>query len=132
MDKKCTKNALKSTKFAKNCVYMVHECPFSDKRGTKLTKTVFTEILYFLSPTKKVSESIKIFGIDEKITDLIVVTFQDQVQDLIEGDLADLSQLNQVTNWEKIAKMHGIKPDMDRDKISDLVISKTSCKDFLM
>ena len=83
---------------------MVHECPFSDKRGTKLTKTVFTEILYFLSPTKKVSESLKIFGIDEKITDLIVVTFQDQVQDLIEGDLADLSHLNQVTNWGKIAK----------------------------
>ena len=77
----------------------------SNFQNEKLTKTIHTEVLFNLSPTKKVTESLKIFGIDKSVKDLIVVVFQDEsqekiqkIQDLIDGDLKDLSELDQITD----------------------------------
>ena len=52
-------------------------------KDEKLTKTIHTEVLFNLSPTKKVTESLKIFGIDKSVKDLIVVVFQDESQEKI-------------------------------------------------
>ena len=97
------------------------------------------DIFQNLSPTKKVTESLKIFGIDKSVTDLIVVVFQDEsqekiqkIQDLIDGDLKDLSELEQITDWSQISKLHGVNKNTDPNILTDLVISKTACKEFLI
>jgi len=111
----------------------------SNVQGTKSTKTIHTEVLYNLSPRKKVTESLKLFGIDESIKDLIVVLFQDEsqekfksMQDIIDGDVTDLSELQEITDWNQISKIHGINENCDTGLISDLVISKTACKELLL
>ena len=60
-----------------------NKASLSNVQGEKLTKTIHTEVLFNLSPTKKVTESLKIFGIDESVKDLIVVVFQDESQEKI-------------------------------------------------
>ena len=85
------------------------------------------------------TESLKIFGIDDSVKDLIVVVFQDEneekinaIQDIINGELKDLSELEQVTNWAQISKLHGVNENTNPSIISDLVISKTACKEYLL
>ena len=79
------------------------------------------------------------FGIDDTIKDLIVVLFEDEkdekikkIKEIIQGNLTDLSELQEVTNWSRIAKLHGINENTQPDNISDLVISKTACKEILL
>ena len=81
----------------------------------------------------------KIFGIDKSVKDLIVVVFQDEsqekikiIQDLIDGYLKDLSELEQITDWSQISKLHGVNKNTDPNILTDLVISKTACKEFLI
>ena len=109
--------------------------------GKKLTKTIHTEVLYNLSPSKSVTESLKIFGIDENIEDLIVLIFENDntdqskvqsVKDLIQGDLVNLEQHNEIIDWEKIAKLHGIPENTNHEIICDLAVSKSAAKDFLL
>ena len=112
----------------------------SRQKGKALTKTVHTELIYNLSPTKKVTESLKIFGIREEIHDLIVVTFDDDngeklqnVKNVIQGDIKDLGELKDITDWKEIAKLHGIEEEkLGPDHVRDLLISKSAVKDFLL
>ena len=111
----------------------------SESKGSKLTKTIHTEVLYNLSPTKKVRESLKVFGIDDNVKDLLILVFDDEsgakmssVLKLVHGDLTDMSELEEAVDWSKIAKMHGLKDEeISHEMLKDLVISKSSCKDLL-
>merc|ERR1712020_403206 len=92
----------------------------SNMHGKKCTKTIHTEVLYNLSPRKKVTESLKMFGIDETMQDLLVVLFEDEnqekfksIQNIIDGDITDLSELEQITDWKQISKLHGIQESCD-------------------
>ena len=112
----------------------------SRQNGKALTKTVHTELIYNLSPTKKVTESLKIFGISEKSQDLLVVTFDDDngeklqnIKNVIQGDIKDLAELPDITDWNEIAQLHGIiEAKLDPEHIRDLLISKSAVKDFLL
>ena len=112
----------------------------SRQNGKALTKTVHTELIYNLSPTKKVTESLKIFGISEKSEDLLVVTFDDDngeklqnIKNVIQGDIKDLAELPDITDWNEIAQLHGIiEAKLDPERIRDLLISKSAVKDFLL
>merc|ERR1712049_98314 len=117
-----------------------HEDGKTRQNGKTLTKTVHTELIYNLSPTKKVTESLKIFGIREEIHDLIVVTFDDDngeklqnIKNVIQGDIKDLAELQDITDWNAIAQLHGIsETKLDPEHIRDLLISKSAVKDFLL
>jgi hypothetical protein len=68
-----------------------------------------------------------------------VVVFQDEsqekieiIQDLIDGYLKDLSELEQITDWSQISKLHRVNKTTDPNILTDLVISKTACKEFLI
>ena len=116
-----------------------NKAAFSHQNGKNLTKTVHTELLYNLSPTRKVTESLKIFGIREDIQDLLVVTFDDEsgdklqkVKDVIQGEIKDLAELEELINWTEIARMHGLETKLDAEQIRDVVISKSAVKDLLL
>ena len=68
-----------------------------------------------------------------------MVVFQDEsqekiktIQDLIDGYLKDLSELEQITDWSQISKLHRVNKTTDPNILTDLVISKTACKEFLI
>ena len=111
----------------------------SHQKGKKFckTRTVHTELLYNLSPTKSVTESLKIFGIREDIHDLIVVTFDDEseeklqtVKNVIQGEIKDPAELQELTKWNEIAKLHGLDTTLNREQIRDVLISKSAVKDL--
>ena len=120
-------------------IVAANKAVLADKNGKKLTKTVHTEVLYNCSPTTKITQALKIFGIDDKVKDLLVVTFNDsngdkmnQMQDLIKGDLAHIDDLRQMGDWPAICKLYGLDSGLGQDFIMDYVVSKTSCKEFLL
>ena len=111
----------------------------NEKRGKMLTKTVHTEVLYYLSPTRKVSESLKMFGIDEQVTDLVVLVFEEDgedkisnIKELIQGDMKEFGELGQVTDWDKVAKMNGMDSDTKHEVLCDYMISRSASKDLLL
>ena len=108
----------------------------SDSNGKKLTRTIHTEVLYNLSPSKSVTESLKIFGIQDSTNDLIMLVFKpeiiDELKGLVHGENADLAQHQEIINWTKIAHLHGISEDLSHEMICDLAVSKSAAKDLLL
>jgi EKC/KEOPS complex subunit CGI121/TPRKB len=117
-----------------------NKAALSEIRGKRLTRTIHTEVLYNLSPSKSVTESLKIFGIDDQDQDLIIVIFDDDenqskfksITDLIQGHPVDWTELTQITDWDNIAKIHGLSSTKNPEEISDLVISKAGVKDLIL
>ena len=100
-----------------------------------MTKTIHTEVLYNLSPSRSVTESLKIFGIGEETSNLFVLVFDStlnsSIKDLIEGDLVSLDEHVAIVKWFKIKELHGIQEDINQDTICDLVTSKSAVKELL-
>ena len=93
-----------------------------------------------MSPSKSVTESLKIFGIDEGVRDLVAIAFDDDRGDKV-GDLqqvvkggqqSDWSDLEAITKWTKIATLYGMKDHEDPVSIRNCVISKASAKDLIL
>ena len=69
-----------------------------------------------------------------------MVTFDDDngeklqnVKNVIQGDIKDLEELKDITDWKEIAKLHGIEEaKLGPDHVRDLLISKSAVKDFLL
>ena len=103
-----------------------------ESQGGLRTKTVHSEILFYLNPTNNVrmfscqcvfstftilqiTEAIRRYGVSASLTDLLVVRIdspkltQDSAQDkmckAVKGDLVPLSELNHVTDWTIIKKV---------------------------
>ena len=53
----------------------------SRKIGKMITRTIFTEVLYNLSFTKNITESLKTFGVKEDETSFLAVLFNDDNED---------------------------------------------------
>ena len=52
---------------------------------------------------------------------------------MIQGDIKDLGELKDITDWKEIAKLHGIEEEkLGPDHVRDLLISKSAVKDFLL
>lgn len=101
-----------------------------------MTKTIHTEVLYNLSPSRSVTESLKMFGIGDETSNLFVLVFDStlnsSIKNLIEGDLVSLNEHETIVNWLKIKELHGIQEDdLDQDTICDLVTSKSAVKELL-
>ena len=76
----------------------------------------------------------------EEIHDLVVITYDDKngeklqnIRNVIQGDIKDLGELKDITDWNEIAQLHGIiEAKLDPERIRDLLISKSAVKDFLL
>lgn len=110
-----------------------------------MTKSVFTEILYNLAPTKNIAESLKLYGIGQEDTEILIVitkepgTEQDEVKNVlineIDGDLVpnlmdEIEGLPSLTNWELVSKVHKLKStSLNKKNIVDILISRAATKD---
>ncbi|KAF8929452.1 hypothetical protein CPC16_001410 [Podila verticillata] len=90
--------------------------------GKLKTQTLNSEIVYNLSPTNNIAESLRRFGIEEMTTSLIAVKIggeADQVMkemsSTIDGILVSFSKLDQEKDMVKLRKYYKIDPKVTDD-----------------
>lgn len=108
------------------------------KHEKLVTRTIYSEILFNLSPSKNMRNSLLQFGIDDKNTDLLVAildelgTTSDEIFKSIEGNEYNIEELKNITDLKAVKKAYNISSD--EDKSSDLlnvIVNKIVIKDVL-
>ncbi|KAI1314928.1 hypothetical protein EDD11_001565 [Mortierella claussenii] len=94
-----------------------------NEAGKLSTQSLNSEIIYNLSPTKNIAESLKRFGITENTTSLIAVKIggnPDEVMDImlktVDGILVSFSKLDQEKDMVKLRQIYKIDPKLTEDK----------------
>ncbi|KAF9546229.1 hypothetical protein EC957_009968 [Mortierella hygrophila] len=94
-----------------------------NKTGKLATQTVSSEIIYNLSPSKNIAESLKRFGIKEDTTSLIAVKIGGNPDEIMEemsrtvsGNLVSFSKLDQERDMTKLRQYYKIDPKVTEDK----------------
>ncbi|XP_045771420.1 EKC/KEOPS complex subunit Tprkb-like [Maniola jurtina] len=109
----------------------------SEKTQTMVTKTVHSELLYNLSLTKNISQSLSKFGIEKDNSLLVCFLINDDgdvSQDIvkeIDGEQCPLTSLNSFTNIQDLKtvyKLNNLKSDVD---LLDIIVSKMVTKNFI-
>ncbi|XP_063915823.1 EKC/KEOPS complex subunit Tprkb-like [Zophobas morio] len=102
----------------------------------RITKTVFTEILYNLSISKNITRSLQQFGITDDCRDLLVVMVggeSDGAAAQIDGEEADLGVLEEIRDLGAIRKAYKIKELEEKNTtLLDSVVSRIATKDFIV
>ena len=109
----------------------------SQKQNTMVTRTVFSEILYNLSISKNITQSLSKFGI-EKDTQLLICFLVTEESDAskeilphIEGELLPMSDLKEFTckkTLNNAYKLNNIPSDQD---LIDVIVSRMATKSFV-
>ncbi|KAG0259484.1 hypothetical protein BG011_002596 [Mortierella polycephala] len=94
-----------------------------NEAGKLSTQTVSSEIIYNLSPTKNIAESLKRFGITEDTTSLIAVKIGGNSDEVLEdmsttvdGNLVSFSALDQEKDMVKLRQYYKIDPKVTENK----------------
>lgn len=111
----------------------------SELSNTMTTKSVYTEILYNLSSSKNISESLKQFGVQDGDTDVLAVLVTkdesgDEMKSIlneIHGSVVPLEDIKKITNEKLISKLHGIsEKELTVSNLFDSILSHMSYKEF--
>ncbi|XP_033115268.1 EKC/KEOPS complex subunit Tprkb-like [Anneissia japonica] len=110
---------------------------YNQKNGKLKTRSVNSEILYSISPSKNIGESFKLFSFQNDASHLLVVVLNDEsndkfnvLQKRIVGDLIPLENLKEISDIDRIKQVYKI-PDEEL-KYSSLVqsvVSRIATKD---
>lgn len=108
-----------------------------EKRDAMVTRSVYSEILYNLSATKNISQSLLKFGILKDIHILfcfIVTEDQDtstEIVPMIEGEMCLMKDLYQFTNIEETKQVYKLSHLKGNERLLDLIVSKMATKSFV-
>ncbi|KAF9531009.1 kinase binding protein CGI-121-domain-containing protein [Crepidotus variabilis] len=130
----------------------IYQAILAEEAGTMLTKTVHSEILYFLNPTHNISEAIKRYGISTDTQDLILVRIDEPnvkeeaveiaMKSVIQGNIEAFSALDDVTDWMTVKKYHKLSnevaiaatrgnPAKEKSTIDTIVTSSVAMKNVM-
>ncbi|CAH1972992.1 unnamed protein product [Acanthoscelides obtectus] len=116
-------------------VVAANKALISEKRTTK---SVFTEILFNLSISKNITNSLKTFGIEDSDKHILVVIVNEKGEDNskicseIHGEELELMQLKNFSDVKAIQKVYKIHEDeLSNVPLLDSVVSRIAVKDFL-
>lgn len=115
-----------------------NKAAISKKAGKLTTKSVNSELLYNLSVSKNITQSLNTFGIDDKTSDILIVVFEENgvnrvegMKPEIEGELCDIGEIKHLVNAEQVKKIYKIKDsELKVSTLLDSVISRIAVKDF--
>ena len=102
------------------------------------TRTVFSEVIYNLSPSKKISDAFKLFGFDGKDEEILAVVMERPDSELvlklksqIDGNVISLEKLQEFKNENQIKKVYQIgDSEATRDELLNSILARMACKDF--
>ncbi|KZS05335.1 EKC/KEOPS complex subunit Tprkb [Daphnia magna] len=101
------------------------------------THSVFSEIVYNMSPTRKISDSLKTFGMNDKDTTLLCVVLNKEdmvlVCSQVKGELANPVKSNfGMCDEEELRKIYKIKEvETKTVSLSDSIINRISTKEIV-
>ncbi|KAF9155837.1 hypothetical protein BG015_008414 [Linnemannia schmuckeri] len=107
-----------------------------NETGKLATQNISSEIIYNLSPSKNIAESLKRFGITEDTTSLIAVKIggnpdeiMEEMSRTVDGNLVSFSKLDQEKDMVKLRQYYKIDPKVTEDKeILNWIIGAMSMK----
>ncbi|KAF8778291.1 EKC/KEOPS complex subunit TPRKB-like [Argiope bruennichi] len=121
-------------------LFASHKSLYSLKFSHLKTKTIFTELLYNLSPTRSIRDSLTMFGAQDDGTTAIFVIFgkedselADSLRNCIKGCLAKMDNIMALRNISKIKKVYKISDEIeDEEAIFNYLITKIASKEVLL
>ncbi|XP_046458370.1 EKC/KEOPS complex subunit Tprkb-like [Daphnia pulex] len=108
----------------------------SHQSHTLKTHSVFSEIVYNMSPTKKITDSLKIFGMNDKDTYFLCVVLNEEDMELVcskvKGELAEPTQDNfETCDENELRKIYKIKEEETKIvSLLDAIINRISTKEI--
>ncbi|KAG8222533.1 hypothetical protein J437_LFUL004569 [Ladona fulva] len=119
-------------------VIAVNKAVLSENQKKLTTRNVFTEVLYNLSASKNITQSLKRFGINEDDKSLVVVAIRkneisslDRVLPLISGDQCPIGEIKSLTDITLIQKTYNVKDEeLKASQLLDSIVSRISAKDI--
>lgn len=110
----------------------------SERAHTMMTKTVYSEILFNLSLTKNISQSLSKFGIEKDNNILICFLIEDidekyseEIIEQIEGECCPVSDLTKFSNLNDIKSVYKIKNVKNDVDILDVIVNRMVTKSFI-
>ncbi|KAK5640921.1 hypothetical protein RI129_009468 [Pyrocoelia pectoralis] len=104
------------------------------------TKSIYSEILFNLSISKNITQSLQKFGIEDNEREILVVVIEkegttsnfENVLRQIDGEEVNMLQLKELTNVEEVKKVYKLS-DVEFTHLSVLnsVVSRIAGKEFL-
>lgn len=107
------------------------------KQNCMVTRTVYAEILFNLSLSKNISQSLSKFGIEkdqELLVCFLVTPDSDHSVDIlpqIEGDLCPISELSSFTQEQDVKQAYKLNNYKCKDSLLDVVVSRMVTKSFV-
>ncbi|KAJ1526722.1 hypothetical protein ONE63_008302 [Megalurothrips usitatus] len=107
--------------------------------GTMVTRSVYTELLFNLSISKNISQSLIKFGVHEDDQDILVATFDkqdassiDSVLSEIVGRLVPLSELRNICDRKLVCKSYKVGDlEAKTTTLLDSVVSRIATSEFV-
>ncbi|XP_014205326.1 EKC/KEOPS complex subunit Tprkb [Copidosoma floridanum] len=109
-----------------------NKAALNEKYKQLITRTLYTEVIYCLSTSKNISQSLTTFGISNEVKDIVVVQIYDTSEkkalekliDSVKGQRVPVSKLPEFSNVDLIKKTYKI--DNEELKVSSLLDSVVS------
>jgi EKC/KEOPS complex subunit CGI121/TPRKB len=103
------------------------------------TRSLAAELIYSLSPTRNITESLTTFGINDNTQNLVVAIFDDdkgskmvKLAKKIDGAPVTLEHLREIIDIPAIKKVyHVCDPALSAETISDLILTRIVAKDVI-
>ncbi|XP_046483325.1 EKC/KEOPS complex subunit TPRKB [Neodiprion pinetum] len=112
----------------------------NEKFGKLTTRTIFTEILFNMSLSKNITQSLVKFGIDDKEKNIIVgiIHGSDNTEAMakdslaaIKGERVSIGRLKEITDTSVVKKIYKVdESELKVSSLVDCVVSKMNTKDF--
>ena len=101
--------------------------------GCAKTRTFFTEILFRLSPSNKISDCFNLFGVSDDSSRFLLLCEKENYTSIItqiQGDICDLSLLESICNKELIKKSYKItENELINNTLLNCVVSQMAVKE---
>lgn len=122
-------------------VVAANKAALGAKRDQLITKTVYTEVLFYLSMSKNISRSLAEFGINDSDRNILVILLHkpgeeramlEEISESVEGKRTPISRLREFTDVNLVKKTYKIdEAELRVSSLTDAVVSRMSCKEFM-